>query len=401
MLEGLDKIDWSKLAHAYGPAGDVPAQLRKLASRDPERRRTAMYDLHGNIWHQGTVYEATAAAVPFLIELVSSPNVEDRDEILIFLSELANGNSYCEVHQHLELLKDKAASDEWKTQMEKELDWVQRARDAVLAGRQVFLDFLEQRDSKLREASVYLLASLTRPEPETAEKLWSLFESETDERCRASSLIGFGRLATPEPVNQSLLLKVFVKADSKLERLVAALSLARLFPQELTRDVIQEMLSALFNPEPYEALSSSPWGIDGLELLLEGVLTSLEGEPKTFVENELERALADAIHPAALNAARVFLSMAFHKRPPNDVSMDDLNPLQQRLVRAMARNKWAWVRSVSGTPAKKPGDAIIFSLCYMGVGLQRLLSASALEAGTFPPEPDSMWSGIKRWLKKN
>src|SRR5215469_17989182 len=100
MLEGLDKINWSKLAHAYGTAEDVPVLLRQLASPDAEERESAIYDLHGNIWHQGTIYEATAAAVPFLIELLSVPNPADKHEILVYLSDLANGTSYCDVHQH-------------------------------------------------------------------------------------------------------------------------------------------------------------------------------------------------------------------------------------------------------------------------------------------------------------
>ena len=32
MLENLDRIDWGKLSHAYGPATDVPDQLLALAS---------------------------------------------------------------------------------------------------------------------------------------------------------------------------------------------------------------------------------------------------------------------------------------------------------------------------------------------------------------------------------
>ena len=59
MLEGLDKIDWSKLTHAYGAASDVPDLLRRLASGDGEERKAAIFAFHANIWHQGTVYEAT------------------------------------------------------------------------------------------------------------------------------------------------------------------------------------------------------------------------------------------------------------------------------------------------------------------------------------------------------
>jgi hypothetical protein len=78
MLEGLDKIDWSKLSHAYGEATDVPEVLRALTSEDEGERLEAQSKLYGNLWHQGTVYEASAYAVPFFIELLESPKVTDK-----------------------------------------------------------------------------------------------------------------------------------------------------------------------------------------------------------------------------------------------------------------------------------------------------------------------------------
>ena len=41
MLEGLDHVPWERLEHAYGPASDVPAQIRALASPDPGVRDQA------------------------------------------------------------------------------------------------------------------------------------------------------------------------------------------------------------------------------------------------------------------------------------------------------------------------------------------------------------------------
>src|SRR5438128_8301814 len=75
MLEGVDIVDWAALRHAYGEASDVPELLRSLLSSDAGRRHHAIYELFGNIYHQGTVYPATAAAVPFLYELLPSPKV--------------------------------------------------------------------------------------------------------------------------------------------------------------------------------------------------------------------------------------------------------------------------------------------------------------------------------------
>src|SRR3712207_2397151 len=98
MLEGLDQIPWAELEHAYGPASDVPNQIRALASANPQRRDAAYHELWGNIIHQGTVYEATAYAVPFLVEVLGDPNVQDKPQLLCLLAALASGASYLDVH---------------------------------------------------------------------------------------------------------------------------------------------------------------------------------------------------------------------------------------------------------------------------------------------------------------
>jgi len=77
MLEGLDTIDWSSLAHAHGPATDVPGLLRSLLSEDADRWMEACAVLHETIWHQGTVFSASAAAIPFLFELATHLAMED------------------------------------------------------------------------------------------------------------------------------------------------------------------------------------------------------------------------------------------------------------------------------------------------------------------------------------
>ena len=81
VLEGLDAVDWGGLYHAYGGAEDVPGLLRLACSEDGETVSRALSDLHGNLFHQGTVYPATTAAVPFLAEL-SSAAARRRDEFV-------------------------------------------------------------------------------------------------------------------------------------------------------------------------------------------------------------------------------------------------------------------------------------------------------------------------------
>ncbi|MBO4209378.1 hypothetical protein [Micromonospora echinofusca] len=91
MLDTLDEIDWAGLTHAYGPADDVPGQLRRLRSTDPQDRRRALGELYANIFHQGTRYEATAYAVPFLLELLADPATPDPAALIELLVAVAIG----------------------------------------------------------------------------------------------------------------------------------------------------------------------------------------------------------------------------------------------------------------------------------------------------------------------
>src|SRR6185312_10503993 len=77
MLDGLGTVDWKTLKHAYGPATDVPDMIRALGSADAGIRDSAMHSAFGNIFHQGTRYPATPAALPFLVELAAQPHHED------------------------------------------------------------------------------------------------------------------------------------------------------------------------------------------------------------------------------------------------------------------------------------------------------------------------------------
>ncbi|MFO0715057.1 MAG: hypothetical protein U0353_34785 [Sandaracinus sp.] len=69
MLESLDRVDFSSLEDAYGPAVDVPARLRAIAFGSPDEARTAPFDLGAGIFHQGSYYPSAAPCVPFLVEI--------------------------------------------------------------------------------------------------------------------------------------------------------------------------------------------------------------------------------------------------------------------------------------------------------------------------------------------
>lgn len=94
MLKGLDQVDWSALTQAYGTAGDVPRHLTGLTATDAGEREAALEALYGTLWHQGTLYPATAAAVPFLLRLVDADSTRDRPLLLLFLADLGRAATF-------------------------------------------------------------------------------------------------------------------------------------------------------------------------------------------------------------------------------------------------------------------------------------------------------------------
>ncbi|WP_146069685.1 hypothetical protein [Arthrobacter sp. B0490] len=106
-LNELDQVDWSQLEHAYGRGhvplgsaydvsfaltGDVPRSLAALRT-DPF---LALSDgLYSNICHQGTVYEATVHAVPFIAAVAAGDvSHEIRIPLLALLGHISVGGSY-------------------------------------------------------------------------------------------------------------------------------------------------------------------------------------------------------------------------------------------------------------------------------------------------------------------
>jgi hypothetical protein len=92
-FEGVFDHAWHKLKHALGTAEDVPFELWHLASKDDEQRRNAMTKLSSNIVHKGTVYEATARAIPYLVRLATDPQFPNRSGVLDLFSLIAKGHA--------------------------------------------------------------------------------------------------------------------------------------------------------------------------------------------------------------------------------------------------------------------------------------------------------------------
>lgn len=68
----LEDPRWTELNHAYGPASDIPALLRRLELL-PSSNGTdePWFSLWSSLAHQGDVYSASFAAVPHVVRALS------------------------------------------------------------------------------------------------------------------------------------------------------------------------------------------------------------------------------------------------------------------------------------------------------------------------------------------
>ncbi|MFD0006073.1 hypothetical protein ACFVJ4_27105 [Streptomyces sp. NPDC127178] len=165
-LAGLDDRPWATLQHAYGSAEDVPAVLRALTAGDSEVAGQALHELYGNIWHQGTVYEATVEVVPFLARLAAG-GCRSAD-VLVLLGSIAESEDEHEVARGA-------------------------CRAAVAAQLPLLLPLLDDGDAQVRQATAWM-AGHTDTRDETWPALQRRWAVEGEPAVRAELLAAMTRL---------------------------------------------------------------------------------------------------------------------------------------------------------------------------------------------------------------
>lgn len=68
--------DWSKLSHASGPADDIPALFARLDGGPGDKE--IWDDIWSDLYHQGSVYGASFAALPLLTDVATGRSAGDR-----------------------------------------------------------------------------------------------------------------------------------------------------------------------------------------------------------------------------------------------------------------------------------------------------------------------------------
>lgn len=242
MLERLDAVDWANLRHAYGPAVDVPEYLRALLLEDTAQRMEAIADLFSTIWHQGTVYQATAYAVPFLLELAASKPVADRLHILDLLRVIADGKSGLAVHADSRNLR---SEPDFETRLAKELVWVQAARDAVREGIPLYLSLLADSSPKIVTVAGYVLLQFREEIAPYLPSIRQQYENTSDLLLRAALLHCLANIGGTDETTISLLETLANDYDQPLLlRFIAAVGLTENAPAHcspITIDLLQDI----------------------------------------------------------------------------------------------------------------------------------------------------------------
>jgi hypothetical protein len=342
MFERLDEIDWASLSHAYGSAADVPELLRALASDDAETRRHALWELYGNIFHQGSRYEATRYAAPFVLELVASPETPARHELVELLTALAIGYDSNWLPEGFPLGEYRSAVEETTGNDALVLAWEVGAYDAVREGVPMFRGLLADPDSELVKSAAFALAWFAEEREDSVVAVERRLAEDVPPAAAATMSIALGLLdADPELVVPGL------DDDATIVRTAAAIALARLRPHEMPPKVVDVLADAVAEALEDESVPFFDGDLGGYAAL------SLALLPAETAERGLDRLLAGlqlVAFPRASTVGGAAFRLAFPE-PIDATTFDSLTPVQQRVVRAVAEARTAWMPKESSYDA--------------------------------------------------
>ena len=328
-MDELDRIPWRDLTHAYGSAKDVPGLLRALRTAPPDRpgEEGPLWQLFGNIWHQGTVYEATAYAVPFLIDIASDPRTPDRAGVLSLLAEIARSNSYRDIHGNW--LKE-SDFDEKRRQ---KLVWVRAAHEAVASGFAAIVK-LTSETTDVRYASAHVLAQLPEHAGEVAALLRGLLNREHRALYRGGLFLLLGQTGDRSDQTLSVLAGAANTTDT-VERRAAALAIARMRCRPLPPGAREAMFETFTAENLEESFEGLPWDA-GNEIPTEELLASFDAGDRERIAADLIAALeSDQSNNRTVSAPVELLFPLAMKEPAPILTARDLTPLQARAVRAL------------------------------------------------------------------
>src|SRR5882724_4754888 len=81
--------DWTNLNDAYGSAREIPSLIETWRKSSSDR---LLSELWGRLCHQGTVYPASFAAIPLLLDASRDAEVKMKREALVLIAGILASN---------------------------------------------------------------------------------------------------------------------------------------------------------------------------------------------------------------------------------------------------------------------------------------------------------------------
>jgi hypothetical protein len=377
MLEGLDRVNWSRLTDAYGPASNTPDHINRLGSSRPKERKEAREALYATIFHQGTRYPSTAPAVPFLFALLDDPATPEKDEIIRLLVHLAVGyperflplgiDPAAEFKDADALAPEEAGPEHYDDYSpEVVARWARNAYNAVRRRVGRFRDLARDPDAKTRKAAVFALAwfpAAARMSVPVVRRV-ARGRGRPDERANAILCLGILGRYLGSSSDASWLEEQLGPDRPYAMRITAAISLGVLLGGKLPAEALDVLLEAVQDAD--RDAKEGPrvsWEFGSLICHACEALRSLALRPAEPVLSALCRA-AETVQPywPSLTILRTLLGLVFrdrqgvrHVRDPN--SPDGRRRLYREPARLTAAQRRA-VEAIVRSPHWKPGPPV-------------------------------------------
>ncbi|MBT8492986.1 MAG: hypothetical protein KJO07_07995 [Deltaproteobacteria bacterium] len=249
LFDQIESVDWSDQEDAYGQATSAPNILVGLLAQDDPDSEEVSDHVYGQLWshlcHQGTVYSATAVALPFAIRIAAYRKAPFRKALLDFISACA-----CHSAETIE----RAREEEW--------DDVLGCYRALIDGVDSVLGLLEEDDPAIRNKAVRLLSGAHEAGDRVAGALRELHRRDDSVTARGNILFSLARLGSDaglELLDSSL-------DDDSLVGACAAMALVMARGQECGDEVLTRLVDEVgrADDERAEQFSELPWADDHL-----------------------------------------------------------------------------------------------------------------------------------------
>ena len=300
--EALQQVPWAQFSHAYGSATDTPSHLLALLSNEAEEREKALSQLWISICHQGSVYEASAVAVPFLIRILQEVPDEQKPEILSLLNGLAG--PYCYANREEVILRMSRSSQEshheWHSVKQflqtgneyHKPQWMERNHQLVGEGLSIYLSLLRSAHRGIVRETLDLLSCFKELGSFIVPIVSELFSDSNDPSMNVSVLYCLSTLLDVQSPHWELYYQLVNTNPEQIDprvRLTAACMLARYhrvgIPPVVVDILVKEMLQPVPDDmivessreeKPYYSLDCHSLSCLGVPLGLQGLINVLE-----------------------------------------------------------------------------------------------------------------------------